>query len=80
MMGHSKAASCSILPSFTSLSSIHTNQPDLGFPLPSFCLYSRHALDDENALESDIIRFLTPISILQEKLPMFVGVLQSLIT
>jgi hypothetical protein len=51
------------------------------FPLPSFCLYSKKALANEYAPESDIIQFLSPISVtLQERLPMFVGVLQSLFT
>lgn len=57
-----------------------TQKPQL-FPLPSFCLYSKRALTNEYAPESDIIQFLHPISTtLEERLPMFVGVLQSLFT
>lgn len=51
------------------------------FPLPSFCLYSKSALLNEYAPESDIIQYLSPEStLLVERLPMFVGVLQSLVT
>ncbi|KAI8879184.1 hypothetical protein K501DRAFT_336232 [Backusella circina FSU 941] len=49
------------------------------FPLPSFCLYSRAALSDEYASDSDIIQFISPQSTtMEERLPMFVGVLHSL--
>ena len=55
------------------------NDPEQLFPLPSFCLYSKRALVNEYALESDILQFLSPRSaILKERLPMFVGVLHSL--
>ncbi|KAI8990946.1 hypothetical protein BDF20DRAFT_908775 [Mycotypha africana] len=50
-------------------------------PLPSYCLYSKRALLNEYAPESDIIQYLSPKvnnQFLKEKLPMFVGVLQSL--
>lgn len=113
---HQKAASCSAIPSFNSLTSISTasttttttppnsikhksarpssfssssaaskqtvtDQLSLLFPLPSFCLYSKKALVNEYALESEIVQFLAPLSIvLKERLPMFVGVLQSLFT
>ncbi|KAF1803932.1 hypothetical protein FB192DRAFT_1257008, partial [Mucor lusitanicus] len=51
------------------------------FPLPSFCLYSKKALTNEYAPESDIVQYLAPASsALEERLPMFVGVLQSLFT
>jgi hypothetical protein len=51
------------------------------FPLPSFCIYSQRALLNEYAPESDIIQFLYPEStVLQERLPMLVGVFQSLFT
>ncbi|KAI8095212.1 hypothetical protein BDF21DRAFT_314823, partial [Thamnidium elegans] len=64
--------------SFSQLS-VSSEQPS--FPLPSFCLYSNRALTDEYGPESDIIQFLAPVSaILEERLPMFVGVLQSLFT
>lgn len=57
------------------------NQQQQLFPLPSFCLYSKKALANEYAPESDIIQFLSPVSsVLEECLPMFVGVLQSLFT
>lgn len=113
---HQKAASCSAIPSFSSLIampaadttpppskakrsssikpspsfssslSISTDkqtdqQQSLLFPLPSFCLYSKKALANEYAPESDIVQYLAPSSsVLEERLPMFVGVLQSLFT
>lgn len=95
---HQKAASCSAIPSFSSLTSASTTTPvksvkhrsssslsidqqTVLFPLPSFCLYSKKALVNEYAPESDIIKFIAPpSSILEERLPMFVGVLQSLFT
>ncbi|KAI7897766.1 uncharacterized protein BX663DRAFT_533669 [Cokeromyces recurvatus] len=54
-------------------------QPSL---FPSFCLYSKRALLNEYAPESEIIQYLWPSSNteLKELLPMFVGVLQSLFT
>ncbi|KAI7893020.1 uncharacterized protein EV154DRAFT_601157 [Mucor mucedo] len=72
----------SIPPSLTkSASQQSTNSEQTNFPLPSFCLYSKRALINEYAPESDIIQFLSPISnLLEERLPMFVGVLQSLFT
>ncbi|KAK4520384.1 uncharacterized protein ATC70_008518 [Mucor velutinosus] len=113
---HQKAASCSAIPSFSSLASISTDtttppaskakrnssikpspsfssslsiatdkqteqQQSLLFPLPSFCLYSKKALTNEYAPESEIVQYLAPSSnVLEERLPMFVGVLQSLFT
>ncbi|KAI9473422.1 MAG: hypothetical protein EXX96DRAFT_577880 [Benjaminiella poitrasii] len=102
-MGHHKAASCSIVPSFTSdrdnksvnqeqqssstakkrtINTHMSKKQQLLFPLPSFCLYSKKALLNEYTSESDIIQFLSPSSnsVLNERLPMFVGVLQSLFT
>lgn len=72
----------SIPPSLTKSSSQQSvGSEQLNFPLPSFCLYSKRALINEYAPESDIIQFLSPISnLLEERLPMFVGVLQSLFT
>ncbi|KAL9555765.1 hypothetical protein MBANPS3_002204 [Mucor bainieri] len=116
---HQKAASCSAIPSFSSLTSVSTEktavaattpskakrtssikpspsfssslsissdkqtdqQQSLLFPLPSFCLYSKRALTNEYAPESEIVQYLAPSSsVLEERLPMFVGVLQSLFT
>lgn len=72
----------SIPPSLTkSISQQSVTSEQQNFPLPSFCLYSKRALINEYAPESDIIQFLSPISnLLEERLPMFVGVLQSLFT
>lgn len=95
MVHHQKAASCSALPSFSSLPTTPTQtkpsllandkpfETDIStlFPLPSFCIYSQRALLNEYEPEADIIQFLYPVStILQERLPMLVGVLQSLFT
>ncbi|GAN01502.1 conserved hypothetical protein [Mucor ambiguus] len=73
-------------PSFSSSLSISSDkqtdhQQSLLFPLPSFCLYSKKALANEYAPESEIVQYLAPSSsVLEERLPMFVGVLQSLFT
>jgi hypothetical protein len=74
-----------ISPLMTKSNSQQSNNSEIDnlelFPLPSFCLYSKKALSNEYAPESDIIQFLSPKSItLEKRLPMFVGVLQSLFT
>lgn len=81
---HSNLKRSLVAPLTKSMSEQHSisdsQKPQL-FPLPSFCLYSKRALMNEYAPESDIIQFLHPISTtLEERLPMFVGVLQSLFT
>ncbi|GAA5810464.1 hypothetical protein MFLAVUS_003885 [Mucor flavus] len=70
----------SLRPSITkTFSQLSVSSEHTSFPLPSLCLYSSRALADEYGPESDIIQFLAPVSaILEERLPMFVGVLQSL--
>lgn len=80
-----KHKSARLSPSFSSSSAASkqtvTDQLSLLFPLPSFCLYSKKALVNEYAPESEIVQFLAPSSVvLEERLPMFVGVLQSLFT
>ncbi|KAI9335578.1 hypothetical protein BD770DRAFT_332426 [Pilaira anomala] len=73
-----RSLSPSLTKSYSQQSISSQQQP---FPLPSFCLYSNRALINEYAPESDIIQFLAPVStVLEERLPMFVGVLQSLFT
>ena len=83
-MVHHKAASCSAIPSYTSFQKASFSRFESDsrlFPLPSFCLYSKKALNNEHGSNSDIIQFLSPASdLLEEKLPMFAGVLQSLVT
>ncbi|OBZ89542.1 hypothetical protein A0J61_02406 [Choanephora cucurbitarum] len=83
-MVHHKAASCSAIPSYDTFqrkSSSRFESDSRLFPLPSFCLYSKQALNNEHGSDSDIIQFVSPASdLLEEKLPMFAGVLQSLVT
>ncbi|KAI8642072.1 hypothetical protein BD408DRAFT_417034 [Parasitella parasitica] len=79
---HRPAEPSSSFSSFSTSSNqtVTTTESQL-FPLPSLCLYSQKALISEFAPESEIVQFLAPLSsVLQERLPMFVGVLQSLFT
>ncbi|KAG1050403.1 hypothetical protein G6F43_007323 [Rhizopus delemar] len=63
--------------STSSKSSINNDR----FLYPSFCLYSNRALANEYGSESDIVQFLSPeTESLKERLPIFVGILQSLFT
>lgn len=84
-MGHHKAASCSALPSFCTINPTSTSSKSSinndRFLYPSFCLYSNRALANEYGSESDIVQFLSPeTESLKERLPIFVGILQSLFT
>ncbi|KAL7314081.1 hypothetical protein PS15m_007736 [Mucor circinelloides] len=84
-LNKAKRSSIKPSPSISSSLSIptdkQTDQQSLLFPLPSFCLYSKRALVNEYAPESEIVQYLAPSSsVLEERLPMFVGVLQSLFT
>ncbi|CAO3670356.1 unnamed protein product [Rhizopus stolonifer] len=83
-MGNHRAASCSAIPSFyhlpseTDSTSTQSSSNDELF-YPSFCLYSKRALLNEYGPESDIVQYLSPATeSLKERLPIFVGILQSL--
>ncbi|KAG1438532.1 hypothetical protein G6F56_012613 [Rhizopus delemar] len=83
-MGHHRAASCSAIPSFyhlpsetDSISTQSSTNDELFYP--SFCLYSKRALLNEYGPESDIVQYISPeTESLKERLPIFVGILQSL--